>query len=330
MDSPSVSVIIAIRDETDPHIDESLQHLAASDYPGELEVIVVKGGNIAQARNMGIKFANGDIIAFTDSDCLVINGWPAGLVKLLNYSAHIGGVGGPNYSATESHSKIQKEIDFVFSTRLGSLGSSSLFQPKNPSFTEKLACINSVYYKSVLKLVDGFDEQFDLCEDTNLSHKVRLAGWKLLFVPTPYVLHYRRESIKSFFIQFYNYGQGRMRSILTDRVYADKILVGLFASCLFSLSLLVFAPMLGLFIWSSYFALITMISAWGALRLHKIVSLPRIFLLFVAEHVGYTLGMLCGLLKGKWRKKRTTSQTEIYKQFLVRGPGIQRSLEEIK
>ena len=101
--NPSVTVIVPVRngEQTIQPLLESLQKL---DYdPAKVEVIVVDGNSkdktqeivkkypvklvienkngINLARNMGIKNSNGEIIAFTDSDCIVPNNWVTKIVE---------------------------------------------------------------------------------------------------------------------------------------------------------------------------------------------------------------------------------------------------------
>ena len=203
------------------YIERCLASLKKQRYNGTFEILVVKGGNRAQARNFGIKQAEGKIIAFIDSDCVASENWLPLLVHDLNKDKTLGGMGGVNLSP-ENGPILGKAIDFVFSSYLGSLGSASLHVPSKSKPIHALACINSAFWKHIIKDINGFDEEFELCEDTNLSYKVRQSGHKLLFNPHVLVWHYRRDSIKRFAKQFFLYGLGRMRSIMTNKVYASK------------------------------------------------------------------------------------------------------------
>ncbi|MBN1245756.1 glycosyltransferase [Candidatus Bathyarchaeota archaeon] len=312
---PKVSVIIPVKDEQDPNISRCLASLKTQDYSGKFEVIVIKGGNRAQARNLGIKRANGEIIAFIDSDCVASETWLSALINELIQDKALGGVGGINISPKKG-SCLGKAIDFVFSSFLGSLGSASLYNPKKPQVVRALACINSAFWRDALQDIDGFDEEFELCEDTNLSYKVCETGSKLLFVPDIFVWHYRRDTIKGFAKQFFLYGMGRMRSILTDKKYASKGAIIPFIMALMFPFIAVFFPLLAAAVVIVYLAAIFV----TAFRSFVKTNCPRYLLLipslFVVEHFSYLFGMLYGITKGKW--KRTTGNSQIFYRELAK------------
>ncbi|MBC7130088.1 hypothetical protein H5T51_02565, partial [Candidatus Bathyarchaeota archaeon] len=211
-------------------------------------------------------------------------------------------VGGINVSPTDD-SILGKAIDFVFSSYLGSLGSASLHKPSKSKFVSALACINSAFWRKVLLEIGGFDEEFELCEDTNLSYKVRALGYKLLLVPSIYVEHYRRNTIKDFAKQFFLYGMGRMRSIFTSRKYANKGAIAPFVSVLsFPLVVWLF-PMLALTLLAVYVIVILLKGLQGAIKFKNVCFLFLVPFLFVVEHFSYFAGMIYGIKKRRWNRK---------------------------
>jgi GT2 family glycosyltransferase len=266
---------------------------------------VIKGGNRAQARNLGIKLAEGKIIAFIDSDCEATKDWLSTLVSKLMQNKPLGGIGGVNLSPSESP-LLGKAIDFVFSSYLGSLGSSSLYTPTKPVFVSALACINSAFWKKDLRSVGGFDEDFELCEDTNLSYKVRALGHKLLLDPKILVWHNRRDTIRRFAKQFFSYGMGRMRSILTNKDYANKGALFPFTSFLLFPLISLFFPFLVIAFFTVYLSAGLIIGFHGAKKLKVLRLLLLIPALFIIEHFTYFFGMIYGAIKGKWKKPHET------------------------
>jgi len=115
--SIEVSIVTPVKDENDPHIDQCLESLEKQNYRGLFEILVIKGGNRAQARNLGIEQAKGEIIAFIDSDCVALENWISILVDSLKKDKTLGGVGGINHSPAEEP-YLGKAIDFVFSSYL--------------------------------------------------------------------------------------------------------------------------------------------------------------------------------------------------------------------
>jgi len=85
LDYPSYEIIIVDNGSTDKSRD------VVSKYPVKLVIETEKGPYYA--RNDGISIADGEIIAFTDSDCVVDRNWLKNLMR--NYMhEEIGGVGG--------------------------------------------------------------------------------------------------------------------------------------------------------------------------------------------------------------------------------------------
>jgi glycosyltransferase involved in cell wall biosynthesis len=113
--NPLVSVIVPVRDAA-AHVGECLASLCAQSWPEEaLEVIVVDDGSLDEtsgrvrdfpvtllttagsgspyaARNVGIARARGEILAFTDSDCVPDKDWVAqGVAALTAEAADLAG-----------------------------------------------------------------------------------------------------------------------------------------------------------------------------------------------------------------------------------------------
>jgi cellulose synthase/poly-beta-1,6-N-acetylglucosamine synthase-like glycosyltransferase len=313
--SIDVSIVIPIKDEQDKCISQCLESLRTLDYRGNFEIVVTKGGNRAQARNLGISKAKGAIIAFIDSDCMASRNWLSSLVVALKRDKALGGIGGINYSP-RNDSSLSRAIDFVFSSFMGSLGSASLGTASRQKRVSALACINSAYWHSILQRIGGFDEEYELCEDTNLSYKVRDAGYELLFDSNIIVWHYRRDTLVRFAKQFLHYGMGRMRSMLTARRYANKgSTIPFFIAFFFPVLTLVF-PLVAASMLAAYLTAVFMVGIHGASRAKNTRFILLIPGLFVVEHLSYFFGMIYGATKGKWKKKQ--ERCEIFLHEIVR------------
>jgi glycosyltransferase involved in cell wall biosynthesis len=201
MSEVAVSVIIPTRNRPEA-LRQCLMALAAQDMPlAQFEVLVCDDGSEedvrsvaeqaqqaglqvrylrqaprgpATARNLGIRHAQGEIIAMTDSDTLPDCAWLRNLVEALN--AH------PEAVAVEG--KVYAENDGEF----GPLGEG----PTNLTGGVFLTC-NCAYRREALFQAGGFDESFPYpaYEDTDLAARAGQLG-KILWQPNAIVLHPQR------------------------------------------------------------------------------------------------------------------------------------------
>ena len=128
----------------------------------------------ATARNLGIRHAQAEIIAMTDSDTLPDRAWLRSLVETLNAHPEAVGVEG----------KVFADNDGEF----GILGEG----PTNLTGGVFLTC-NCAYRREALFAAGGFDESFPFpaYEDTDLAARVGQLG-VILWQPKAIVLHPQR------------------------------------------------------------------------------------------------------------------------------------------
>lgn len=152
-----------------------------------LRVILPCQGNIgpARGRNLGIKVARGDIIAFTDDDVVAAMDWLEKLVDGYRRYASIAGVGG---ITLPDEARLKNSFWARYENRLYL---SLLKQKSGEYLSEKRdehPCYagNISYRRRVLEEMGGFDESFSPAvygEDGDLKERVLQLGYRLLFVP---------------------------------------------------------------------------------------------------------------------------------------------------
>ncbi len=222
---PRISVVVAAYNSKRT-IGQCLASLLALDYPW-YEVIVVDDGSTdgtpeicaayesvrlirldrggpSRARNVGIDLALGEIVAFTDSDCVVSRDWLREIEKGF-VDDRVAGVGG-NQVSPEGESEFGRMVqDFFraigFVTDYINLDSTLRETRHNPS-------CNSAYRKSVLKEVGGFVEGQFPCEDLELDLKIRKLGYLLIYNPNAVVGHFRPGGYAGFARMMRRYGSG--------------------------------------------------------------------------------------------------------------------------
>jgi len=155
----------------------------------------------ATARNTGWKSAKGEIICFTDSDCVPASDWISSLVK--NYASdEIGGVGG-TYDIANPHSLLASCIhEEIFFRHL-----------RMPYYVNYLGSFNLSYRRKILEETGGFKETFRKAsgEDNDLSYRVIKSGYKLVFTKDAKVAHYHPHNLKKYLKQQFWHGFWRMK-----------------------------------------------------------------------------------------------------------------------
>ncbi len=158
-----------------------------------------ENGGPASARNLGVKLASSDFVAFTDSDCLPERDWLQQLVAGFD-SAEVAGVGGAIKGIDDS--LIGQYVDLA-----------RLMEPaENPSGEiEYLITANACFRRDVLLRADLFDERFRKPggEEPALCRRIRERGFQFRFATDAVVLHHHRQTVSSFLRTLSNYGEGR-------------------------------------------------------------------------------------------------------------------------
>ncbi len=136
----------------------------------KLSVLVDKRPNRNCGRNVGIEKAKGEILAFTDSDCVPEKNWLSEIVKPFT----------------------KKEIGGVIGTTVADKKGLFWYHMENKYL--QFIGHNNAYRASIIKKLGGFDIRFKIAkEDTDLSFRVMEAGWKMVYQPSANVLHKSRR-----------------------------------------------------------------------------------------------------------------------------------------
>lgn len=162
----------------------------------------------AAARNRGIEAATGDIIAFTDDDCLPPNDWLARLADGYARYPQVAGVGGglkapPDILASNVYAQYERYV------------AQQVYHVGEAEVVAGFDCpaggtANMSYRKSVLVDVEGFDTQFPVAasEDADLKLRICQRGHTLLYIPVR-VIHLQDYTWERFRRQCYVRGIGR-------------------------------------------------------------------------------------------------------------------------
>lgn len=167
-------------------------------------------------RNKGIKNSQGNIICFTDSDCVVPENWidklVDGLLRLNVRDDKIVGVGGGNIPWIENPpSLMELAITRVMRSPLVAFGARNVTIYKDERQVYHNPPVNSAYFRWTIEEVGGFGEEYNVGEDVELDIKLTEKGYKLYYLPDVLVYHQHRSTFKKFIRQMYDFGKTRIR-----------------------------------------------------------------------------------------------------------------------
>lgn len=302
----SISVIIPVKNE-DEKIEKCLEAVFSQTIKSH-EVIVVDGhstdrtvekaksfpvrilyenyGTRGGARQIGVENAKGEYVAFTDADCIPEIEWLENLIK--EFDDNIVGVGGG--TSNIGTSLWERSIALALNTFLGSANSVQDRVLKGKRFVKSISGCNSMYRIDYLKEVDGFNVSLNINEDTELNRRLLKLG-KLVYTPNSIVLHNQTRSFKDFINRMYLFGYGRGNNRLWDLQVIPPLL-GLFSFFLLFISLQVFIYLLSLY--AITLLLFDLRIFCRAKKLEYLISIP---IVFIIEHISYTVGFWHGIIK---------------------------------
>ena len=234
---PYVTVIIPVRNRPG-EIAACLQSLRRLDYPQDkIEVIVIDDASddntpdvvstfpvhliplkehrqASFCRNLAAQKAQGEILAFLDSDCVADPLWLRELIPAFSDTSN-GAVGGVvdsyhNKKGLDSYEKVKSSLN------MGSWFKSS--REGNQFFY--LPSCNLLVRRSLFLQLKGFKEDMHVGEDVDFCWRLQDQGHRIEYRPVGTVYHRHRNTMKQFCARRFDYGTSEP---LLQKFHAKRI-----------------------------------------------------------------------------------------------------------
>ncbi len=216
---PKVSVVVCSYNGART-LEECLRSLGRLNYP-DYEVVLVDDGStdstrgiaarfpqvkyihqsnqgLSVARNVSAQAASGQIVAYTDSDCVVDEDWLLYLVQAMQ-DQNVDAIGGPNIPPPSD----------------GWTARCVAVSPGGPSHVmlddrraEHVPGCNMAFRRDRLIAAGGFDPRFHVAgDDVDICWRFMDAGLSIGYAPAAMVWHHRRNTVRAYFRQQAGYGR---------------------------------------------------------------------------------------------------------------------------
>ncbi|MBH8571523.1 glycosyltransferase [Nostocaceae cyanobacterium CENA369] len=172
------------------------------------------------ARNQGISIAKGEILAFTDSDCIPASDWIEKGVKNLLSTPNCGLVAG--------------RIDFFFKNPK-KLTPVELYENIEMPFNQELnvqethfgVTANLFTFKHVIDNVGSFDEKLKSGGDREWGERVFQAGYQQIYADDTHVKHPARNSFSQLYKRIARFEGGKYDLMVRKNISSFKVVISL-------------------------------------------------------------------------------------------------------
>ena len=312
---PMVSIIIPVAKCND-YLKESVEKCLELDYskyeiivlPDEIfsfgnkfqdeKISIVPTGFISppEKRDVGIKTAKGEIIAFLDDDALPTKNWITNAIIHFEDEG-VAAVGGPAVTpASDNLNQIASGA--VYSSWLVAGINNYRYIPYKVREVDDYPSCNLFVRKEVLDEIEGFNTKFWPGEDTILCLKIKLINKKIIYDPSVVVFHHRRELFKVHLNQIKSYALHR--GYFVKKYPETSFKISYFIPSVFDLGLVlggilsIYFPWLrGLYFTTvSFYLFLLLLNSIPAMKI-KLMSL--IFFGIMSTHIVYGIFFIKGL-----------------------------------
>ncbi|MFZ5447754.1 MAG: glycosyltransferase [Thermodesulfobacteriota bacterium] len=256
----------------------------------------------AAARNLGAREARGEIVLFTDGDCIPLENWVQEM--LAPFQAEPDLIGTKGVYITRQRSLTARFVQLEYEDKYDNLA--------KRQYIDFIDTYSAGYRRRPFLEAGGFDQEFPVAcaEDVELSYRLANSGSKLVFNPRAKVIHRHPDNLWDYLKKKFKFAYWRMLSLKKhpNKILADshtpqsmKVQLLLFPALVASLFFTAISPTVSI-ISLIFFVLILLTTVpfiMKAIRKDVVVGLLSPLFLILrssAQFLGVFLGMLDNML----------------------------------
>jgi GT2 family glycosyltransferase len=172
-------------------------------YPG-VRLIRQANAGPAAARNRGAAEAHGEILLFTDDDCVPASNWLEEMLEPFR-EPHV--IGAKGVYRTHQGSVVARFVQLEYEDRYRLMA--------NRDYIDFIDTYSAAFRREHFLEMKGYDTSFPVAcaEDIELSYRMSRLGWKMKFVPGAVVGHTHPHSLSAYLRKKYKFAFWRVLAL---------------------------------------------------------------------------------------------------------------------
>jgi len=161
----------------------------------------------AAARNLGVRSARGEIVLFTDDDCVPEPDW---LEQMLQPFSTPGVVGAKGVYRTAQKELIARFVQLEYEEKYAHM--------QGARWIDFVDTYSAAFERQVFLEAGGYDERFSTAstEDQELSFRLASAGHRMVFAPEARVWHTHVDSLRGYLKKKHKIGYWKVYTLLKN------------------------------------------------------------------------------------------------------------------
>lgn len=255
-------------------------------------------GTRAAACQIGVQAARGEIVAFTDADCIPDSEWLQNLYRCFHGKAV--GVGGKVVNKGDTF--WERAVDLALDSVIGSANSVQGRRFKEKRKVSSISGCNSMYRREDIIAIGGFNTELPTAEDTELNRRLMNRG-DLVYIPDAVVYHHHQRGLGAFAKRMMQYGVGRGMTLLPGAQLLLPVSLPVWLALVFLI------PYFALLLLLAYLMVLATSSVAAGVRSRDPMLALALPIVYLVEHVSYSIGFWVGLAKKGKTNRRLESRS---------------------